>query len=194
MPLADLLTALERDGQQAIDQELERGRTEARRILEEAAANATRQTGEELARHDAELRAQAERDVVAAKRRAEGLVLEARGALLDRVFRAAEAAFPAARAWPEYRAALDADIEQGIRFLPEGKVVVTCAAPDQTLVETLLGNRENPAVAASGELTAGIRVTSGDGVIEVDRRLTTRLRAGRPALSIELLAALEPPP
>jgi vacuolar-type H+-ATPase subunit E/Vma4 len=191
MPLAELLVALERDGQASVDQELSRAREEASRILEAAAATAARETGDALAGHEAALRAAAERKVAEARRQAERGVLEARASFLDRVYAAALLQLPRVRDLPAYGDTMRADVEAALRYLPAGPLTIHCASADAPLVQAGVAGREAVTIVPSSEVTAGVRLVADDGAVEVDRSLTTRLAARRPALSIEILGHLE---
>jgi len=189
VPLAELLAALEREAQASEAAELARARAEAERLRQVAAGEGTSRLEQRLAEHRRALRAQAEARLVEARRKAEDRVLEKRREMLDRVFRTALSLQGEVRGWPVYGRALQRDVGTLLGLLRGEAVVLRCAAADCGAVAATAGTGAQ--VEASAEVTAGVRLGTADGRLEMDRSLAARLEAARATLAIRLVQQVE---
>jgi vacuolar-type H+-ATPase subunit E/Vma4 len=189
VPLPELLAALERDAEARAAEELQRAEDEAERLRRAAASEGSARVEERLTEHARALRARSEERLVEARRKAEARLLEARWALLDRVFEGALALQGEVRGWTSYAAALERDVRTLLALTRDEEVTLLCASADRAGVTAAAG--AGPGVEASPELAAGVKLRSADGRLEMDRSLTARLVAARPALAIRLVQRVE---
>lgn len=190
MPLPDLLEALERSNAEEIAGLLSAARSEAEAIRAAARAEADQRLGRTLDSERTRLRQASERRRVTARREAAARVLRARAALLDRVFQAARTRAAGARGWPEYLAALEADVRRLRELLGPEPGTLRCATGDAERVHGWAAG-SGLSVLASPEVTAGLHCTADGGRLSVDLTLPARLEAERPRLSIGLGPRLE---
>jgi V/A-type H+-transporting ATPase subunit E len=185
-----LLASLEREA----DAEIERLRSDARAraaaLTAQAGERVTRRREATLGRREAEGRAALERALAGARHEARGQVLQARDALLERLFGELRAALPAIIETPAYRAALPAAFAQTLAFAGDQAVIVRCAPALAPLLRPLAKSHGGLTIHPDPELGAGFRIATTDGVLEVDGTLEGRAERLRPRLALEGLAAL----
>ncbi len=185
-----LLASLEREA----DAEIERVRSDARAraaALTSQAADRSKQKREAtLGQREEEGRAALERALAGARHAARGRVLEARGALLERLFGELRAALPAIIGTAAYRAALPAAFTRTLAFAGDQAVIVHCAPALAALLRPLVKSHGGLTIHPDPELGAGFRIATTDGVLEVDGTLEGRAELLRPRLALEALAAL----
>jgi V/A-type H+-transporting ATPase subunit E len=185
-----LLASLEREA----DAEIERVRSDARAraaALTSQAADRSKQKREAtLGQREEEGRAALERALAGARHAARGRVLEARGALLERLFGELRAALPAIIGTAAYRAALPAAFTRTLAFAGDQAVIVHCAPALAALLRPLVKSHGGLTIHPDPELGAGFRIATTDGVLEVDGTLEGRAERLRPRLALEALAAL----
>ena len=192
MPLADLLAALERETEASAAEELRRAREEAERLCQAASLEGTARLEALLAEHARTLRAAGEEKLVAARRRAEARVLEARHALLGRVFDGALTLQDEARGWEAYPAALEQDVRSLLTLAAgEREVTLVCHPQDRGRVAAAAG--DGVQVEALPEVIAGVRLRAAQGRMEMDRTLPARLASSRAALAIRVMQRVEAP-
>lgn len=192
MPLADLLAALERETEASAAEELRRAREEAERLRQAASLEGTARLEALLAEHARTLRAAGEEKLVAARRRAEARVLEARHALLGRVFDGALTLQDEARGWEAYPAALEQDVRSLLTLAAgEREVTLVCHPQDRGRVAAAAG--DGVQVEALPEVIAGVRLRAAQGRMEMDRTLPARLASSRAALAIRVMQRVEAP-
>lgn len=192
MPLADLLAALERETEASAAGELRRAEEEAARLRQAASLEGSARLEALLAEHARNLRAAGEEKLVAARRRAEARVLEARHALLGRVFDGALALQEEARGWEAYRAALERDVKTLLTLAAgEQEVTLICHPKDRGRVAAAAG--DGVRVEAASEVIAGVQLRAAQGRMEMDRTLAARLASSRAALAIRVVRRVETP-
>jgi len=192
VPLADLLAALERETEASAAEELRRAREEAERLCQAASLEGTARLEALLAEHARTLRAAGEEKLVAARRRAEARVLEARHALLGRVFDGALTLQDEARGWEAYPAALEQDVRSLLTLAAgEREVTLVCHPQDRGRVAAAAG--DGVQVEALPEVIAGVRLRAAQGRMEMDRTLPARLASSRAALAIRVMQRVEAP-
>lgn len=189
MPLPELLATLEREAEAKVAEELQRAEDEAKRLRQVAVGEGEARVKQRLTEHARALRVQAEERLVEVRRKAEARLLQARWALLDRVFEGALALQGEARGWPSYAAALERDVRT-LLGLSRGEAVTLLCAPADCLAVTAAAGA-GPRVEGLPGLAAGVRLRSADGRVEMDRSLTARLAAARSALAIRVMQRVE---
>ena len=190
MAIESLLEALGEEGDVEAKRVVEEARAEAARIEAEAASRVAARTADAVAARERELAA--EGDAGKARLRHEGAVgiLHARNRLLERVFDTASAAFPHALDLPAHEGALQGLIAEALAFVPEVPVIVRCRPGLAARALALVASLGNVRVESDASLPEGVVVEAEDGSVRIDNTLADRLRRLRPALSVELLARL----
>lgn len=192
MPLDQLLAALERDATAQAERLLAEARATADRVTAAAAESIERRRGETLGAHEREQRAVVQATLSAARRAARRDVLQARERLLDRVFAAARSALPQALAHPTYRAALPERLAAALACVEAGgEAEVRVPAALAADVRTAVSGASRVTVRVDHDADSGFRLTTADGILEVDDTLETRLNAQRPRLVRDVLRQLE---
>jgi vacuolar-type H+-ATPase subunit E/Vma4 len=194
MPIVHLLEALEREARAQAEAMLEEARSAAAAITRDANERLALQRANALGAREAALRAAGETTLSEARRAGRRRALEARQRLLERVFDAARAHFPAALTEPAYRAALPQHLAEALPAVGDGPAAVRCPEVLVPLVQAAVAGRKHLAVQGDPAAPPGVTVTTADGVIEVDNTLEGRLERLRPRLALEVLARLETSP
>lgn len=189
MGLEELRAELELEARAQADALLARAREQARRIVAEAEAEEEERFAREVTIAGEALRREAQREIGRKRHAAREGLLGAREALLERIFREAEARLPALSTSEAYRAALPAELERALSHVA-GAAVVECAPSLAPLLEAALGGRAGVKVAPEPSAAPGFRVRAEDGRVEIDATLPTRLARLRPELAVEALARL----
>jgi vacuolar-type H+-ATPase subunit E/Vma4 len=190
MSIDALRAAVEADGRARVSAILETAQERADQILAEAQSRGTGRQDEALREAERRLRPEENRRVAALRRDARKRALEARDALLDRVFEAAVEALPEALEEPEARSRLAARAIQALGYMPAGSVVVTGSSAVAPILETALKDRDAVRVGCDPELDVGFRAVGGDGSLVVDATFAKQLELDRPVLAIEVLRQL----
>jgi vacuolar-type H+-ATPase subunit E/Vma4 len=188
MALDALLETITRDGE-----------AEAQRVVAEATARAQRLRA--AADVDAEAASAAaiaaderDRSIALAARRAvvraesNGRVLRAKARLLERVFAAAESAFPGYLESDSGRRVLAQFAAEALAYFPGEDVNIRC----NSRLAQLLGGDVPPMaqIVADDSVPEGIIVETADGSTRIESTLSALMRRRRPELSIELMAAV----
>jgi vacuolar-type H+-ATPase subunit E/Vma4 len=189
--LEHLLHALERQAAETASAELEAARAEAARIEADAAERLARRMTTGLEEQAVVLRASAERDIAEARRSQRRLVLEAREAILARIFARAEEIVATGDSAPTDL--LVVEVRQALDYVGSVPAVVHCAPTVVERLRALLAERDGLTVQPDPALHDGFRVRAADGSVLVDHTPERRLAAFRPKLAIELLRRIEPP-
>ena len=181
-----LLNKLAADGEREALATVARAREEAERISRESAARLAaaleRAKGERLTQL-ADRESAARLRATAAARRD---VLDAKGALVERVLSAARPllASAATDAW------LAAEVERALAYLPEGAARLRCAKSSVAAVRKCVAARPSTDVVADDTVGAGVIAAMADGTLVVDATAGSRLERMRGALAIEIVAAV----
>jgi vacuolar-type H+-ATPase subunit E/Vma4 len=192
LPLPDLLEALERSTEEEAQGILSAAGSEAARIRAAARAAAEDRVRRALDADRTGLQESSERRRLTARREATARLLRARAELMDRVLVTARARAATVQGWPEYRAALERDLQQLLAFLDGRPAVLSCAPAD---VDPLRRSAANTAltIAPSADVPAGLSCSAEDGRLTIDLTLPTRLAQRWPELAIALSPLLEAP-
>ena len=188
MAINDLLTRLERDAEDEAAATVARAEAEAEEILARANALIEQQRAAHRSVREAALRAEASREVGLARAEAARSVLEARHALLDRVFVAAASLLPGAVAGRDYVDRFPPELASALSCLPPGGGVVRCPAALAAKVTGAI--RVDP----DDSVGSGFVVGAADGSLTVDATLARQLERLRPALAAELIQQVDPTP
>jgi fused signal recognition particle receptor len=192
--LEELLAALERDAEAAVQAVRDAAAAEAARIAAESRTQAERRRAEFVAARERELRAAGEVAAAEVGRRTRRAVLEARQGMLDRVFAAARERLAAVATQPAFTERLGDHLAEARAYLGDGPVTVRCPPELTARVRRLARPADGITVVADPAAGTGLRVTSGDGTVEVDNTLDARLARLRPRLALEVLQRLERAP
>ena len=186
-----LLATLERDAVAEIARIEAESRTRALAIIAAAERRMQERRDAALGARRAAGRVALERALAAARHAARERALQARAALLDRVFTAIRAVLPELATTAEYQARLASELEQARAFLAERPAVVRCAPELAEKLRQVAHTNGRLKIEPDGGISAGFRVATQDGALEVDATLEGRLRRAQPRIAIEALAALE---
>ncbi len=190
MAIDALVETLRANGRRRAAGVLREARAEVRAIRLRAEREETRRRGEVLARRQGELRAELAGDIARARAEARRDVLEARRALLARVFARAVAALPAAIESSAYVDGLPGRIELAARYVSIADAVLECPPGLAPALRAAAGTT-GPSVEPHLDADAGFRLRSADGHVVVDDTLASRLARLRPTLEIELVERLQ---
>ncbi|HJQ66118.1 MAG TPA: V-type ATP synthase subunit E [Gemmatimonadales bacterium] len=190
MGLEHLLEALERDANAQIEQLLAQARAEADRLTAAGSEALQRRRDNAHALGERSRDQEVAHAVALARRGARRSVLEARERLLERVFVAARSALPGAAAGAAYRAALPAALAGALAAIGNEPAVIRCT---QALVADVdrLRPVDRASVVVDPANGSGFRLTTVDGMVEVDDTLEARLERQRPILARLVLGQLE---
>lgn len=189
MSIEALLLQLEREA----DREAARMRGEAEeraaRILDRADADARRRRTLHLEQAAGRLRADSERRVAASRAGAREEFLEARGAVLARVFDLATEALermPVSR----YADGLGPLATDALRFLERDAAVLQVPPEAVPVARAAIGGHAGSTIEAA-EMPAGVVARSVDGRVTVDNTLAAILRRSQPDLAGRITAWIE---
>ena len=185
-----LLATLEREAKTEISRVLDDARARAAEIVAAAQQRSTALREQTLEQRTATARAEHDRALATTRATARAQVLAARGALLDRLFDRLRAELPAVARSAVYRAGLARELERLKAFAGDRSVTVRCnPALVATLRNVVKRNGRLP-IRPDVHNTAGFRLSTADGTLEIDATLENRLERLRPQLALEALAAL----
>lgn len=185
-----LLATLEREAETEISRVLDDARARAAELVAAAKQRSTALREQTLEQRTATARAEHERALATTRAVARAQVLAARGALLDRLFDRLRAELPAVARSAAYRAGLARELERLRAFAGDRSVTVRCnPALVATLRNVVKSNGRLP-IRPDVHITAGFRLSTADGTLEIDATLENRLERLRPQLALEALAAL----
>lgn len=182
MGLEHLLEALERDAGTQVEQLLAQARAEAERLTVTAAEDRERRRSNALGEHERLQREAVARALTTVRRTARRAELEARHRLLERVFVAMHALLPEAAGGPAFRTTLPHALAAALAGVGDEPAIIRCPKP---LAEELrrLAPPGRASVVVDDAVGSGFRITTEDGVIEVDETLEARFERQRPALA-----------
>ena len=190
MALKDLLVVLEQDAKARAEAARETARSEADRIVTDAAAAAAMRREEFLALREAEYRAEADAGLAAVRREAMRETYTARAEFLDRVFDAVHVRLAEAVPPDTYDSALAQHLDEALAYLPDEPAIVRCPPILEERVRELTDTRSNVTVAVDAAAPLGISVDARDGSVTVNNTLAARVERLRPLLNMELLQRL----
>jgi vacuolar-type H+-ATPase subunit E/Vma4 len=187
-----LLATLEREAEAEIARVMDDARARVAALNAASDDRIAVERGALLGVREAKARAELERALAAARVAARGRVLAARTALLSRVFQKLEEQLPRVAESAEYRARLAAQIEQLMPFAGGQPVTVRCSPDLAPALRAAVKTNGRSRIQPDAGIAAGFRLTTGDGVLEIDATLEGRLERLRPELALEALGALAP--
>lgn len=187
-----LLASLERE----TDTEIARVREEAQaRVAELTYAAEQRMTArreQALGRREVTARAELERALAGARETVRTETLNARAALLERLFAHLRAGLSDVAASAAYRARLGGQVKALMRFAGNQPVTLRCdpalAATLRSLFTTNGAGNGRPHIEPDRHIAAGFSLTTTG--LEIDATLETRLERLRPRLALEALRML----
>ena len=182
-----LLDSLSADGETEARLVVDRAREEAGRLAVEARTRVRAELDRRIARRSRELEADEAAIRLEARADARRSALLARRAVVNRVMDIARAMLPEAASVDWLRSAA----EQALEYLPDGDIVVRCAARDVRLVKQLVAGRKSARVLADGKIGAGVVAETRDGSVRVDGTLDSRLGRLHAEIAIAVVSSLE---
>ncbi|MBI4503329.1 MAG: hypothetical protein HY700_19500 [Gemmatimonadetes bacterium] len=189
MPLETLIATLAGEADAEAAGELARARAEADAIAAAAAERIGRRRAAVLDTLERERRTEVERRLLHPRREARRLVLEARHALVQRVFAAARNRLSEALDSAAYRTTLQGRLEEALACVGDRPVTLRSYPRLTGEIERLIAQRarvvEDPAVGA------GFKAVTDDGTLEVDGTLEARLHGLAAVLSLEIVGRIE---
>jgi V/A-type H+-transporting ATPase subunit E len=185
-----LLATLERDTEAEVTRIMDEARARAADLTRAAEQRMAERRAATLGKRETEERAQHERALAGLRLTARARVLEARAALLDRLFAALRATLPELARSPAYRRDLPKELERLSVFAGDQAVTIRCTPALTTTLQRLIKTNGHIHIRSDARIAAGFRVTTADGTLEVDGSLESRLERLRPRLALEALAAL----
>lgn len=188
--IGGLLATLERAADAEINRVMDEARAQAADLTRAAEQRMAERRAATLGKRETEARAQHERALAAARLTARAQVLEARAALLDRVFRELRAVLPAVARSAAYRRNLAAQWQRLRAFVGDRPATVRSMPALATTLRRLIHTNGRVRIQSDARIAAGFCVTTTDGELDVDGSLESRLERLRPQLALEALAAL----
>jgi vacuolar-type H+-ATPase subunit E/Vma4 len=185
-----LLARLERDADAEAAQILEDGRARAAAISGASDARIAERRAATVQRRETAARVQHERALARSRRMARARVLEARATLLDRLFEQVRATLPAVAASSAYRATLRTRLERLRAYTGGQPITIQCMPSLAGALRRLAKTNGHLRITPDRQIAAGFRVLCGDGGVEIDARLESRLERLRPRLALDALAEL----
>jgi len=185
-----LLQTLERGAEAEIVRVLDEARARASELTRAADERIATRRGATLERRETEVRKDHERVLAGARHTARARVLEARAALLDRLFDLIRAVLPELAKSAAYRRHLASQLQRLSAFAGDQPVTLRCMPALSTTLRGLIKTNGHVRVRGDARIAAGFFVTTADGALDVDGSLESRLERLRPQLSLEALAAL----
>jgi vacuolar-type H+-ATPase subunit E/Vma4 len=185
-----LLATLEREADAEVTRVLDDARTRAAELTRAAERRIAERREMTLGRRETESRAKHERALAAARLQARAQVLDARAELLERLFRQLHGSLPALAQSAAYRGRLAAQLRRMSVFAGERPVTVQCMPALTAVLRRSIKTNGHVRIRSDERITAGFRMTTADGALEIDATLENRLERLRPRLALEALAAL----
>lgn len=187
-----LLATLEREAEAEIARVMDEARARAAALGAASDERIAVERGALLGVREAKARAELERALAAARSAARARVLAARTALLARVFAKLNEELPRVAKSAQYRARLGAQLEQLMPFAGGRPVTVRCSPDLAAALRAIVKTNGRCPIQPDSQIAAGFRLTTGDGVLEIDATLEGRIERLRPELALEALGALAP--
>ena len=169
-------------------------RADADAIRARNEAELTERRGIQLTAREAQRASAIALALTTGRRAARREVLEARQRLLDRVFAAAAARFPAALDRPEFRAALPALVTEAVGCLGSRAGTLRCHPAIHKQLKGIAGSGASLRITADPKAGSGFKLASVDGAVEIDGTLEDRLVRRATRLAVEVAARLEDEP
>jgi vacuolar-type H+-ATPase subunit E/Vma4 len=188
--LPDLIAALEHEAEQRAAAIRNDAEAEAQAIVAAAEARCAAQQQQAVRAFERLFQADAQRQLIEARRAARARWLAARSALLERVRSAVQAELAGTLTTPAYRAHLYAALERAWPYV-EGAVVIRCSPAIETLVRSLTAAR--PAVTVTPDAALGHGFCMQAGALEIGGTLEDDVAAAWPHIAIEIMRAIGDP-
>lgn len=188
--IASLLARLEQDADAEAARILDDGRARAAAITAASDARIAQRRAATVQRRETAARAHHERALAHSRRAARARVLEARTALLDRLFERVRAELPVVAASSAYYDTLGTRLERLRGYTGGQPVTIQCMPSLVGAIRRLARTNGHLRIAPDRQIAAGFRVLSDDGRVEIDARLESTLERMRPRLALEALREL----
>lgn len=185
-----LLATLEREAEAEIARVLDDARARAAELTRATDEKIAARRGQLLGPREIAARAEHERVLADARRAARASVLEARAALLDRLFVAIRAILPQLAGSAAYRGTLARQLQRLSAFAGDQRVTIRCMPALTATLRRLIKANGHIRIQPDEGISAGFCLTTADGALDVDASLESRLERLRPRLALDALAAL----
>lgn len=186
----ELLATLERQSGAEIAQIRADGQARAAELTAASERRIAERRAATLGRRETEAHARHERELSRIRHAARARVLEARAALLERVFEQLRRALPSVATSSAYRAGLAARLRRLRAYSGETPVTIECMPALAAALRRLVKTNGDLRIRGDRHIAAGFRLVTTNGRVEIDARLDTLLERRRPRLALEALAAL----
>lgn len=191
MGLEELLHRLERDADKRVADIEARARGEIEAIEATAAQESSRESEAALTSLRTQRRARLEHELSEVRRAARADRLRAEHALLERVLGRAAELLDGITIDDRYLSAVSARLLEALLFVEGRAARVRCRPALAPALRRATSARADVTVEEIASMPAGFSVVTGDGSVEVDDTLATRLQRMRPRLMLELLAEVD---
>ena len=188
MALDTLLETIAREGEAEVQRVVDDARVRAARVRAAADEAAEARCVAAIATHDREQGGVAASRRAAARAERREQVLRASERVLERIFAASERSFPHYFDGDSGRRALERLANQAMACFPGEHVVIRCRTGLVGFLERVAPPTAR--IVADDSVPEGLVVETADGSARVESTLVAALHRLRPALSIELLAAV----
>lgn len=189
MSLERLLETLERDARAEAERVRAAARAEAEAVRAAAEMEVARRRAEAVSARERALRADAALQLALVRRRARGVVLDARAQLLERIRAAARERIAAAEG---DAGSLGLRLRAALACHGDRPVEIRCAPALVDAVRAGVGDRAGTTVTPDPAAPDPLVVRAADGAMEVDAALAALLERYWPELAVELMRELEP--
>ncbi len=187
MALPDLLRALRAQAAERRDEELSAAVRLAECVRSESRSALERRRGDFVARLRQEEEEIAHREVSRSRAEAAAAQLAARDRLLNRVRAALDVRIGKAGTDAAYLGSLARELSEGLRRLPEGRVLVRARPELLDAIASALAGNDRVDLEASPDLGAGFTASVPTEGVELDGTLVTRLEHAWPLLAVGVL-------
>lgn len=185
-----LLARLEREADAEVTRVRDEAQARAADLTRAAEQRMAERRAATLRERETDARGEHERALAAARGTARARVMEARAALLDRVFQELRAVLPELARSSAYRRNLPAQWRRLRAFVGDRSATVRSMPALTATLRRLIHTNGHIRIKSDARIAAGFCITTTDGELDVDGSLESRLERLRPRLALEALAAL----
>jgi len=186
MALVDLIARLEEDASSQVEAIRRQAEDDVRAIEATAEQAISDERAAHIGRRRAERQAAFRQELAEARRSARARELEARHALLNRVFARARALLPDAGRSAGYQRALPSHLDEALSYLEGVACRVRCPSGCAPPLDEATASRQGASLEVDESVEPGFIVEALDGSVVIDNTLTARLARLEGRLSVEL--------
>jgi len=190
MALTDLISRLEQDAAADVQAIVARADADVVAIKMTTQQAVATRIASELARRRAARAAECQHELAIARQTARAEDLEARHALLARIFERARSLAADIGASPAYLAALPSHFEEALSYVGGLDLRVRCQARARVTLAPIAAAHPRVEFVIDDAIGPGVIVEAADGSVSVDNTLIARLSRLESTLSVDLLKEL----